>query len=94
MHFRYFTSLFGLVALPTSAFFCEVCDVSACYLISRYSLYFLYLFLVEPNVRTPYIGCYATRYNPVALFLSWVLLLLYDKGVVVDYYRITQSGMC
>jgi len=45
-------------------------------------------FLVEPNARTPYIGCYATQYDPIAIFLSWALLLLYDKGAVVDYYRI------
>jgi len=88
MHFRYFTSFSGLVVLPPSAYFCKVCDVSAHHLISGYSLYFLYFFSVEPNARTPYIGCYATQYDPIAIFLSWALLLLYDKGAVVDYYRI------
>ena len=51
-------------------------------------------FLVEPNALTPYIGCYATQHDSIAIFFSWVLLLLYDKGAVVDYYRITQSAMC
>ena len=44
MHFRYFTPLSGFVVLSPSASLCEVCDVSAHYLISGYSLYFFFFF--------------------------------------------------
>ena len=44
----------------------------------------LFFIIVEPNGRTPYIGCYVTQYDPI-VFLSWCLLLIYDKGAVVDY---------
>ncbi|KAF5327053.1 hypothetical protein D9619_005000 [Psilocybe cf. subviscida] len=30
-----------------------------------------------PNPRTPYIGCYATRTDPI-IFVSWIMLLVYD----------------
>jgi len=44
MHFRYFSSLFGLVVLPPSASFRRVCYVSAHYLVTGYSLYLLNFF--------------------------------------------------
>ena len=47
-------------------------------------IYYTFFFIVEPNGRTPYIGCYVTQYDPI-VFLSWCLLLIYDKGAVVDY---------
>lgn len=37
----------------------------------------LLLLEVAPNPRTPYIGCYATRTDPI-IFVSWIMLLVYD----------------
>ena len=42
-------------------------------------------FSVDLNPSTPYLGCHATRMNPI-VFISWVLLLLYDTGTAVIYY--------
>ncbi|KIM39321.1 hypothetical protein M413DRAFT_29486 [Hebeloma cylindrosporum] len=36
----------------------------------------------DPNPRTPYVGCYATRTDPI-LFISWVLLLFYDTVMFI-----------
>lgn len=36
-------------------------------------------FTVDPNPITPYVGCYATHTSSI-LFISWVLLMLYDFG--------------
>ena len=80
--------------LQPSASFRKIYDVSIQYLIfSAHFLISLYKFSDEPNPRTQYIGCYVTRYDSICIFLSWVLLLLYDKGAVVNYYRIIQIGV-
>ncbi|CAA7267475.1 unnamed protein product [Cyclocybe aegerita] len=44
--------------------------------------YFLSTLEFEPNPRTPYIGCYATYASPI-IFISWVLLLVYDTVMFV-----------
>jgi len=46
------------------------------------------LFLsVDPNLRTPYVGCHATHADPI-IFIPWVLLLFYDTGAAVIYHAI------
>jgi len=42
---------------------------------------------VEPDPRTPYIGCYATYVDPI----SWILVLFYDTGA--DCGRSWQPGL-
>ncbi|KAJ3510687.1 hypothetical protein NLJ89_g4528 [Agrocybe chaxingu] len=44
--------------------------------------YFLSTLEFEPNPRTPYVGCYATYASPI-IFVSWVLLLVYDTIMFV-----------
>ena len=84
---------FATVGIFLRSLRCQYSIFSAHFLISGLSLYSLYYFLVEPNARNPYIGCYATRYNPIIL-LCWVLLLLYDKGTAVNYYQFGVLKIC
>ena len=47
---------------------------------------FLMLFLsVDPNPRTPYVGCHATHADSF-IFIPWVLLLFYDTGAAIFYH--------
>ena len=48
-------------------------------------------FSVDPSPFAHYVGCYLTRSDPI-VFVSWVLLLLYDTGALL-IYRTTKSGM-
>lgn len=48
---------------------------------------------VDPSPLTPYAGCHLTRSDPI-IFVSWVLLLLYDTGAIVIIYHTRQSAMC
>ena len=48
-------------------------------------------FSVDPSPRTQYV-CHSTRSDPI-IFLSRVIIPLYDIGVVV-IYPTTQSRMC
>lgn len=42
-------------------------------------VFLMLFFVVEPNPRTPYFGCYATWTDPI-IFIAWTLLLFYDTG--------------
>ena len=95
MHFRYFTSLFGLVVLQRLASSCKMCDVSIqCSVFDLWLLTasLILFFPVGPSPLTQYAGCHLTRSDPI-IFVSWVLLLLYDTGALL-IYRTMQSGMC
>ena len=95
MHFRYFPSFVGLVVLQPLASICKVCDVSLqCSFFDLWLLTasFMLFFAVGPSPLTYYAECYLTQKDPI-VFVSWVLLLLYDTGAVVIYRRM-QSGMC
>ena len=46
--------------------------------------------LVDPNPRTPYIGCNATQGNPI-IYVNWILLLFYDAGAIVIYHTTYAS---
>ena len=54
--------------------------------------YLILFFSADPSPLTPYVGCHLTWSDP-NVFISWVLFLVYDTGMVV-IYGTTQSGIC
>ena len=97
MHFRCFSSLFWGVVLPSWASFCELYEVSIQVSknlttndITHRISYSILFSRSQPS--HPYVGCHLTRSDP-NIFISWVLFLVYDTGMVV-VYGTTQSGIC